>query len=344
MIGEAPEHATRLRASLFNSDLYIEEDLTYKDIVEANRCDAVFARHEIKSNLLALLKVPIFLQHESPLKHYASLKDGVTYMTDEAYVDYYPKAKAMPQLVLDEHFPVTSYEFDVIFIGRARVRRGFFSKLLGVLIKSEINNFGSVFDVVSSGRSAWFFAVLKVILPSRLYLKILWHCTNVIRGLRRGYIVNELRTMSQSGIRVAVVGDAAIHDQLKEYPNIHLFGVSKWSSVKSLISRSIFTVATTPLHLSIMDCRYFEALQCGSIPLVEPYPQYARLSKSDPDFFVFNYKERPLSEVMKRMLSNLTNARKTYRKIREAALLEHGKKQYIDQYESLVKQYRRHGH
>ena len=339
LVGQAPEHATRLRAGLFNSPLYIEEDLSLEEIGLANKCDAVFARHTIRSDLLDLIKVPVFLQHESPLKHISALKDGPVYMTDEAYLDHYPNSEPMPQLILDEPCLDADYEFDVIFVGRGRGWGGLPSKLLGFAIKSHINNFDSIFGLISSGRFWWFFSLLKTTLPRSVYMKLLWHMTNAVRGLRRERIVEELHALDGMGIRVAIIGDSAMRDRFKNCPRIRLFDVSKWDTVKSLISRSIFTVATTPLHQSIMDCRYFEALQCGSIPLVEPYPQYARLAKHDPNLFVFDYKKRPLSRVVKKLLDNLSDSRKAYSDLREAAVLAHGKDKYIADYKLLVRRY-----
>ncbi len=308
---------SRFAQQLGTDKVLVEEELSEADIHEINLSPGVLTRHDIDPKLAEKIKVPILAQHESPLKyteHVANKK--FIYLTDSAYFCLFPRAEPLPQTINSNFRGATTKHYDILFIGNSRNFSGIADTPRVLLAKSQINNFGSIFDIIHSSYARLMMGLVKHLWP-RVYYEFAGDLLNDIRAQRRKVILKKLHTLIETGRKVVLVGDQKILNAIPSAKNLHKFENLPWHDIEQLMLESRMTICTTPCHQSTLNERYISAFQNDTIPLYEPYPQYTNISKAADDWFMFDYSKCDLAVKAENILKNYQEARFAYLELRK---------------------------
>jgi len=324
----SPEVFFRNQSIVVNTNLilYVEEELTIDDLATINDTSCVFARHDIDADTLSKIRVPVFIQHEMPYMYIDQFKEDVTYLTDKSYLALFPEAKVMPQY-LDTAETISDKEFDLVFIGTNKRIFDYTWIFRFFIARWGRNFFGTLDEVVSGTRFSWFTKCFRFFASRKSFYKFLWLLNWEIRAERRKEIIRQLKNLSSKGVKIAVVSDNVIKQEL-ESEEIALFDRMSWAEVEDLIKRTKITICTTPLHRSILNERFISAIKFDSIPLFEPYPQYLNICSESSEKFVFDYSGNALDDKVDEILGSFDDYREYYRAFREAALRSYSPENY----------------
>lgn len=279
------------------------EEVCFKTLNETY--SAVFVRHSLAQKFIDQIKIPIFAQHEMPFRYIGQFNPRFTYLSDKSYLRYFPKGEEKINLIRKSK-GVGEKKYDLLFVGTFGLRSRPKTKLAASFQKNDeaknyINNFRSLMEIFTEhyASSRKYKIRLKTMSREKQGLTN-WSFQHQIREERRSYLVDELEKLVSQGVRICIVTNANGVDylsaNLKEKADIKI-NVSFENELPQVVSQSKYVVVSTPFHQSILNERFVLALENGSIPIVEPFPQYMQLSSVTSNDLLFDYDHKSLSSV-----------------------------------------------